>query len=620
MKKRHSIRILLAAAALLLATAACTQDELADGDRLPEGQYPVEIARITLGVEGGEAQPWGAPQTRVSETVDGTGSVFDAGDPFAVQIDDGTETATYTVQDDGTATSDAPLYWTNTTPNRTVTAWYPATGGTLDLGDQSQSLAYLLGATGTGDYRAPVTLNFTHQLAKVRVTPTDDALDQVQSLQLYAHTQCTYEKGTVVQGSQEGWIEMKKCEYTENGATITCWEANVVPGYTITKLQANGTEERNLSAAITPEAGKFYNITLNKDKGYTDDGQGNYTVTSAEGLKNIAKLVNEEWKLGINITLTADIDLKGIDWTPIGKDDNKAYTGTFDGNGKTITGLTVTGSYKYAGLFGDIDENGTVKNVVLEDVQITSDNSSGYAGGVAGDSWGTIENCSVSGSVSGTTFAGGVVGSQWGGSITGCNSSATVKGVIFAGGIAGETNSGASLTGCYATGDVTVENDGTNNSHAGGVVGYNGGGTLTACYATGSVTGSGSGTIYVGGVTGSNNLGTLTACYHAKGTVNGPAGTTGGVAGRNYKGLMPYGGIITACYWGDNGQTQGIGEDQVGTGGTTKVDGTDVDWIQAQSVMSNAIDVWNGSNPDKLCNWHYESTDATTPPTLVPIN
>ena len=68
-----------------------------------------------------------------------------------------------------------------------------------------------------------------------------------------------------------------------------------------------------------------------------------------------------------------------------------------------------------------------------------------------------------------------------------------MKGEAYVGGIAGETNSGASLTGCYATGDVTVENNGTNNSHAGGVVGYNGGGTLTACYATGSVTGSGSG-------------------------------------------------------------------------------------------------------------------------------
>ena len=585
MKKRHSIRILLAAAALLLATAACTKDERTDGDRLPEGQYPVEIARITLGVEGGEAQPWGAPATRVSENGDGTGSVFDAGDQFAVQIDG--EEGIYIVQDDSTATSDAPLYWTNTIPNRTVTAWYPATGGTLDLGDQSQSLAYLLGGTGTGDYQTPVTLTFAHQLAKVRVTPTGDALGEVQSLQLYTYTQCTYEKGTVVQGSQEGWIEMKKCEYTENGNAITCWEANVVPGYTITKLMANGTEERNLSSGITPVAGKFYNITLDKDKGYTDDGQGNYTVTSAEGLKNIAKLVNEQWNLGINITLTADIDLSGTNWTPIGIDYNHRYAGTFDGGDHTITGLTVTGSDNYAGLFGYIGSGGKVKDVTLENVQITNDNSSGYAGGVAGDSWGTIENCSVSGSVSGTTFAGGVVGSQWGGSITGCNSSATVKGVIFAGGIAGETNSGASLTGCYATDDVTVENDGTNNSHAGGVVGYNGGGTLTACYATGSVTGSGSGTIYVGGVTGSNNLGTLTACYHAKRNINGPNGTTGGVVGRNFKGLMPYGGIITACYWGDNGQTQGIGEDQVGTGGTTQV--TDGLWQNALAHMNAAL-------------------------------
>lgn len=260
MKKRHSIHVILAATALLLAMAACTKDELADGNRLPEGQYPLEIASITLGVEGGEAQPWGAPQTRVSETVDGTGSVFSAGDRFAVQING--EEGIYIVQDNNTVKAETPLYWSDT-GEHTVTAWYPAKSGTLDLSDQSQSLAYLLYGTGSGNYQTQVTLTFTHQLAKVRVTPSDDALGEVQSLQLYAYTQCTYEKGTVVQGSQEGWIEMKKCEYTENGNAITCWEANVVPGYTITKLQANGTEERNLSAAFTPEAGKFYNIKVN---------------------------------------------------------------------------------------------------------------------------------------------------------------------------------------------------------------------------------------------------------------------------------------------------------------------------------------------------------------------
>ena len=593
MKKRHSIHLLLAAAALLLATAACTKDELADGDRLPEGQYPLEIARITLGVEGGEAQPWGAPATRVSENGDGTGSVFSAGDRFAVQIN--AEEGIYIVQDDGSIKAESPLYWSDS-GEHTVTAWYPATGGTLDLSDQSQSLAYLLGGSGTGDYLTPVTLTFAHRLAKVRVTPTGDALGEVQSLQLYTYTQCTYEKGTVVQGSQEGWIEMKKCEYTENGNAITCWEANVVPDYTITKLMANNdNKERDLSSAITPEAGSYYNITLDKDKGYTDDGQGNYTVTSAEGLKNIAKLVNEQWNLGINITLTADIDLSGIDWTPIGIDYNHQYKGTFNGGGHTITGLTVTTSDQYAGLFGYIGSGGTVKDVTLEGVQIATTHSVGDAGGVAGYSYGNIENCSVSGSVSGSgssSDVGGVVGYQMGGSITGCSSSATVKGTQRAGGMAGATNSGATLTACYATGDVTLESSGSDTYFAGGVVGTNGGGILTACYAWGSVTGSGSGTVYTGGVTGSNDLGTLTACYHAKGTVKGSDGATGGVAGRNYNAFVAP--VITACYWGGNGQEQGIGENQAGTtGGTEQV--TDGNWTDAMNAMNNALSgtVWH---------------------------
>ena len=586
MKKRHSIHLLLAAAALLLATAACTKDELADGDRLPEGQYPLEIARITLGVEGGEAQPWGAPQTRVGEAGDGTGSVFSAGDRFAVQIDG--EEGIYIVQDNNTIKAESPLYWSDT-GEHTVTAWYPATGGTLDLGDQSQSLAYLLYGSGTGNYQTPVMLTFAHQLAKVRVTPTGDALGEVTSLQLYTYTQCTYEKGEAGQGSQEGWIEMKKCEYTENGTTITCWEANVVPDYTITKLMANGTEVRDLSAAITPKAGVLYNITLDKDKGYTDDGQGNYTVTSAEGLKNIAKLVNEQWNLGINITLTADIDLSGIDWTPIGIDYNHQYKGTFNGGGHTITGLTVTTSDQYAGLFGYIGSGGTVKDVTLEGVQIATTHSVGDAGGVAGYSYGNIENCSVSGSVSGSGmngFAGGVVGYQSGGFLTECSSSATVNAGNKAGGVAGATNSGAILTACYATGSVTlVSNNDIGTYFAGGVVGSNGGSCIQACYAWGSVTGSGSGTVYVGGVTGSNDSGTLTACYHAKGTVSGPGGATGGVAGRNYNAFVAP--VITACYWGGNGQEQGIGEDQAGTGGTTMV--TDGNWTEAMKAMNTAL-------------------------------
>ena len=593
--------------ALLLLLAACTKDELADGDRLPEGQYPLEIARITLGVEGGEAQPWGTPQTRVSEGGDGTGSVFDAGDRFAVQIDGEEEVGTYTVHDDHTVRAEKPLYWYDRN-DHTVTAWYPATDGTIDLGNQSQSLAYLLSGTGTGKYPDPVTLNFTHALAKVRITPSDDALGKVQSLQLYTYTQCTYEKGNAGQGSQEGWIEMKKCEYTENGATITCWEANVVPGYEIKKLRANGTEERDLSAAFTPEAGKFYNITLNYDKGYNLSADGRtYEVYNADGLLAWNKAV--QGNLSLNCTLTDDINLTGKEWTPIGDYDNR-YTGTFDGGDHTITGLTVTTSDQYAGLFGCIGSGGTVKDVTLEGVQITTTRNVGDGGGVAGWSYGNIENCSVSGSVSGSGmngFAGGVVGYQSGGFLTGCSSSATVNAGNIAGGVAGSTDRGATLTACYATGDVTLESINSGSSFAGGVVGDNTNrSTVIACYAWGSVTGSGIGIIYVGGVTGNNNFGTLTACYHAKGDVTGASGSTGGVVGRNYKDNY-VSSIVTACYWngtvtGDNG----IGNDMVGNGKATKVEGSTT-WETAMSAMNSALES-NGSE------WRYELTGVL--PTL----
>ncbi len=586
MKKRHSIQILLAVAAIFFAATACTQDELTDDTRLPEGQYPLQIAAVTLSVEGGEAQPWGAPQTRVSENGDGTGSKWDGGEKIDVQIEGSTETATYIVQAGGTVTSNAPLYWSDS-DNHTVNAWYPATNTPLDLSDQTNGLAYLLHGKGTGNYENPVELIFTHSLAKVRVTPSNDiANDEVTSLQLYTYTTCTHTQGKInTEDAQKGWIKMKKCEY--NG--VTCWEANVVPDYEITKLMANGDDkERELSASINPKAGSFYNITLNKDKGYTvsEDGK-TYTVYTADGLLAWNKAVQND--LTLNCTLTADITLTG-EWTPIGTDYRNSYTGTFDGDNHTISGLIVTGSDEYAGLFGYIGSGGTVKNVKLENVRITSDYQYAYVGGVAGNNDGAIENCSVSGSVSGNSTynsVGGVVGYQLGGSITGCSSSATVQGTGSVGGVVGQTNSGATLTACYSTENVTLESNNSDNNYAGGVVGSNSFSTLIACYATGNVTGTGTGTgsIYVGGVTGDNASGTLTACYHAAETVSGPDGATGGVAGRNFKGSMFGGGIITACYWGSNPNT-GIGENQAGTGDTEKVDG---DWTDAMKVMNEKL-------------------------------
>ena len=202
---------------------------------------------------------------------------------------------------------------------------------------------------------------------------------------------------------------------------------------------------------------------------YIIEDDGSYTVYTANGLLAWNEAAQSD--LSLNCTLTENINLTGKEWTPIGITYNNSYTGTFDGGGNTITGLTVTGSNEYAGLFGRIGSGGTVKNVVLKDVQIESDNQYGRVGGVAGNSDGNIENCSVSGSVSSRCTAGGVVGQQFGGSITLCGSSATVKGTAEVGGVAGKTDNSATLTACYATGNVTFERASTINTFAGGVVG-----------------------------------------------------------------------------------------------------------------------------------------------------
>ena len=428
-------------------------------------------------------------------------------------------------------TSDDPHYWTNHT-DRLVTAWWPYTAGettppaVVVKADQSARKDFegsdlIVAEEQTVSYGNP-TLRFTHRTARVTVVLTDYTEERM----FVRLTGLSTENGNPA----------VIAPYDKGGDTYTALVApqSVATGTAfITCKFTNGKVfVYKMQSDAEWKAGEEYTYTVSlaaaEDPGYTVSEDGNtYEVYNPEGLKNIAELVNSG-ATGINITLDTDLDLTDMEWTPIGNYE-KQYTGTFDGNGHTITGLTVTGSDQYAGLFGRIGSGGTVKNVTLKDVKIESNHSSGNVGGVAGWSYGNIENCSVSGSVSCSgshSIAGGVVGFQVGGSLTRCSSSATVNAGIAAGGVAGGTNSGASLTGCYATGDVTLVSNDIGTCYAGGVVGNNGSSsTLKACYAWGSVTGSkSSGTVYVGGVTGSNDLGTLTACYHAKGTVNGPAG------------------------------------------------------------------------------------------------
>ena len=556
-----------AAIALLLGIAACTQDE---AGFLQEGAEGTPIVFTATGLN-----PAATAIANTRSTVDGD---WEGVQSVAVLMD-GTVKAydvTLTTADPASATltSTDPHYWTNR-KDITVTAWWPYTAGETTpsavkvKANQSARKDFegsdLIVADGqTVTYGSP-TLRFTHRTARVTIVLTDYT-EGLASVQL---------TGLSTEGDNPDII----VPYDKGSNTYTAIVApqNVAAGTTfITCTFTNGkTFVYKMKNATDWQAGGEYTYTVSltaaKDPGYTIEGNGSYTVTSADGLMHVADLVNGG-KTDINITLDKNIDLTGKGWTPIGTDYDNSYKGTFDGGGHTITGLTFTTNDEYAGLFGWLNRAGTVKNVVMEGVQITSNQIyGGSIGGVVGSGWGTIENCSVSGSVSGTVYVGGVVGVQIGGSITGCSSSATVKGTVDVGGVAGQTNSSATLTACYATGNVIIEMALKKNIAGGGLVGMNAGSSLLACYATGNVTSTGSSTGYV---------------------------HIGGFLGNNYT-------TVTAGYWKNNHE-QGIGYNRESTG-ATKVDGTDVTWQKAVDAMNTALQ--NAGSK-----WRYELKGAL--PTL----
>ena len=555
-----------ALAALALLLGACTQDE---AGFLPEGAEGTPIVFTATGLN-----PAATATAGTRAPVDGNWTGVQS---VAVLMDGMVKTYNVTPSTadptSATLTSTDPYYWTNHN-NITVTAWWPYTAGETTppavkvKANQSTQKDFegsdLIVADGqTVTYGSP-TLRFTHRTARVTIVLTDytEGLASVQLTGLSTEGDNPAEITPYDKGSNT-YIAIVAPQNVAAGTTfITCTFTN---GKTFVYKMKNATDW---------QAGGEYTYTVSlaaaKDLGYTIESDGSYTVTSADGLMNVAELVNGG-KTDINITLDKNIDLTGKDWTPIGTNYDNSYKGTFDGGGHTITGLTVTTYDKYAGLFGWLNSAGTVKNVVMEGVQITNNHSSGFAGGVVGNSWGTIENCSVSGSVNGEVYVGGVVGKQTSGSMTGCSSSATVKGTVNVGGVAGE--SWGSMTACYATGNVTLEIYPGKDISGGGVVGFKGGNSVLACYATGNV----------------NSKGSSTGNVHI-----------GGLFGDNYT-------AVTACYWKNN-QEQGIGRNQQSTAPeATKVDGSVVTWQEAVDAMNTALQ--NAGSE-----WRYELKGAL--PTL----
>ena len=593
---RHRLFI-PAATALLFALAACTQDELADDNRLPEGEYPVVIRATGLSVE---ATPLAAHSTRAAVDGDWQGvtsvalKMGDAVKEYTVTASTDFKSATLSREND-------PHYWTSRDPI-TVSAWWPFDNADITqmpavkvAEDQSkladfQKSDFISAENRKVEFNNPA-LEFTHRTARMAIelkpgtgfTSVAGATVSLVSLsadngnptaiKTYNASGNTYEAltapQTVAAGKQFVRVELGGGTFYFRPQNNVVLEAGSRYKYTV-KVNATGLTLEGCTIGDWADGGGESGAA---ELGYIYDSNTNtYTVYNADGLLAWNEAAQKD--RSINCTLTADIDLTGKDWSPIGTNFYNSYTGTFDGGGHTIMGLTVTTNDQYVGLFGRLGKAGTVKNVVMDGIQITCNHRLGYAGGVAGFSWGgTIENCSVSGSVSGTICAGGVVGIQWEASITGCSSSATVKGMVQVGGVAGETNSGATMAACYATGNVTIEIDPIDNILGGGLVGFNAGSSVLACYATGNVTSTGSstGNVYIGGFLGGNYT------------------------------------TVTACYWKNNHE-QGIGYNKEGIAPeATNVDGTSVTW-------QNAVDAMNTALQNKGSEWRYELKGAL--PTL----
>ena len=298
------------------------------------------------------------------------------------------------------------------------------------------------------------------------------------------------------------------------------------------------------------------NSTSSAYKWYGNGSANSFTISNATQLAEFAKIVRGTTGLdgpaqsdfkGKTVTLSADINLNNQEWVSIGNYSFgwDPFSGTFDGNDKTISGFYFSNLYTSSGLFGCVGEGGIVKNIVLADINV---NGGEYSGAMVGVNRGTVQNCNVTGSINGSVY-GGMVGVNRGtvqncsfsGSVTAPNAGGmvgenhgTVQNCSFSGNVTVSWTSGGGIVGhnkgmvqyCYATGSV----DGSSTS-AGGIVGYSEG-TIRNCYATNNVKGYN----WVGGVAGRNVSGTVQNCY-ATGNITAISNTIdrslGGVVGRS---------------------------------------------------------------------------------------
>ncbi len=392
-------------AAILLA--ACSQDELAEqGTALPDGEYPLQIGSVSITAEASE-EPW----TRVTEKPDGSGSVFQDEDRIGVRIAGSEETGIYRIKVDDagnvTITPDKPVYWKNT-QTAEVTAWYPAEASSVNLGFQHRNgLTYVLHGTGTGNHQSPVTLGFTHQLAKVRVVTKGTA--QVRNISIRnVPTFYTIEEGKIT--GQDTYLSDIPMLRVEREGIDTYWEASVGPGAEIKYFDLGGMNCA-LNTPVTTQAGALHTITwtvnnegtttidlLNEDCIINDDGTYYFSGTASHAIRVTGGKPNiylEDAQISVSggnaIDITGGnptIHVKGND-NEVSSSDGagiyvaEGYSVTITSDDKTANSITLTGKGG-AGIGGYLasGQHSACGNIIIQNVTVIA--SSSYSLGMQG--------------------------------------------------------------------------------------------------------------------------------------------------------------------------------------------------------------------------------------------
>lgn len=441
MGNRLPLHTLSAATVLLLAATACTQDDLGGGT-LPEGEYPLVIRATGLQAVATPASTratvdgdWQGVQT-VALSVGGTVKEYDVTASDA----DGYKTAILS--------SDTDPFWWTSREDITVSAWWPYGTTMPDVvvkADQStkegfEGSDFISAEAQTVQFDNP-TLEFSHRTARITVLlkpgagiPSVSGADvsvtglgtdngNPATIRTYAPGGDTYEALTAPQTVKANTpfiqVDLGRGTYYFRPHSDVVLEAGSRYTYTV-NVNATGLTLEGCTIGGWTDGGSESGTA--EDLGYFIQDDGSYTVYTANGLKEWAEAVQTDPTL--NITLTADIDLTGETWTPIGSgfSSNTGYQGTFDGQGRRITGLTITTNSaggQNATLFDGIGSNGTVKNLQLVNVSYTVQQN-GAAGGIANSNYGTITACSVKGDITANSGAVGGIASINNGSIIGC--------------------------------------------------------------------------------------------------------------------------------------------------------------------------------------------------------